>query len=62
MSTEVTSQVSAIRKTSKLGVTAFLMAIGFPLFLLMMFAISLAMEGRVDHERSASLIGSPSAA
>jgi len=51
MSTEVASQDSAIRKTSKLGVTAFLMAIGFPLFLLILFGISLAIEGRVDHEK-----------
>jgi hypothetical protein len=39
------------RKFSKLGVTSLLMALGFPLFLLVLFAISLAMEGRVDHEK-----------
>jgi len=27
------------------------MALSFPLFLLLLFAISLAMEGRIDHEK-----------
>jgi hypothetical protein len=40
-----------IRRASKLGVTSFLMAIGFPLVLLLLFAISLALEGRIDHEK-----------
>ena len=39
------------RKFSKLGVTSFLMALGFPLVLLILFAISLAMEARVNHEK-----------
>jgi hypothetical protein len=39
------------RKFSKLGVSSFWMALGFPLLLLVLFAISLAMEGRVDHEK-----------
>jgi hypothetical protein len=34
-----------------LGVTSLLLALGFPMFLLLLFAISLAMEGRVDHEK-----------
>jgi hypothetical protein len=38
------------RNFSKLGVTSFLMALGFPLFLLLLFAVSLAIEGRVNHE------------
>jgi len=46
----VTSQ-PLVRRTSKLGVTSFLMALSFPLFLLLLFAISLAMEGRIDHEK-----------
>jgi hypothetical protein len=39
------------RKSSTLGVSSFWMALGFPLLLLVLFAISLAMEGRVDHEK-----------
>jgi hypothetical protein len=39
------------REISKLGATSFLLALGFPLSLLLLFAISLAMEGRVDHEK-----------
>jgi hypothetical protein len=52
MGTAGVSEALAIRKSSKLGVTSFLMALGFPLFLLMLFAISLVMEGRMDHEKA----------
>ena len=47
----VVSQSLVMRRASRLGVTSFLMALGFPLFLLILFAISLALEGRIDHEK-----------
>ena len=40
-----------VRRPSKIGVASFLMALSFPVFLLILFAISLAMEGRIDHEK-----------
>lgn len=44
-------QSSLIRKSSRLGITSFLLAIGFPAFLVVLFVISLFMEGRVDPQK-----------
>ena len=40
-----------VSRASRLGITSFLMALGFPALLGLMFAISLFMQGRVDAQK-----------
>lgn len=51
MISEPASPSPTRRRHSKLGVTSFLMGLAFPLFLLLLFVISLLLEGRIDHEK-----------